>query len=327
MGAMQMENRVQLNCLIHGDYQKFTTDENKACPHCDQEKSQKQQDQAIAKTQAKPSFDTLVVQIPCTEHGTQELKIPKFLQQVAHKCPLCVEENRLKELQPEIKKLIQKTLKKSGIPENNIGQNFSSLDATRSPKQQAITARLVQYIKDLVAAGNSEGAKNILLCGNMGTGKTAYASALLEGVIHRSLVSKAADENDLALKGGLSVLFISEPNLIHAITATWGQNATEKTQDLINRLSSKAILCIDDVGATTTTHTHLLDAYAAIIDERYKRKLPTIMTSNLSHTDIRLAIGARSADRFMEKNRIIVANFDWQGYRNARPGTNEIEMF
>lgn len=327
MGAMQMENRVQLNCLIHGEYQKFTTDENKTCPHCDQKKSQKHQAHAVEKAQVKHSFDITTVQVKCDEHGLQELQVPKFLINVVGKCPLCVEEKRLTDLEPGIKKLIKKTIKKSGIPENNIGMTFSKMDATRSPKQQKITARLVQYIKDLVATGHSTGAKNILLCGNMGTGKTAYASALLEGIIRRSLVSKIADENDLALKGGLSVLFISEPNLIHAITATWGNNATEKTQDLINRLSSKAILCIDDVGATTTTHTHLLDAYAAIIDERYKRKLPTIMTSNLNHEDIRLAIGARSADRFLEKDRIIIANFDWQGYRAGKPGTDEIEMF
>lgn len=327
MGTMQMENRLQLACVLHGAYEKFITDDVKTCPSCSTEKAQIKQNQHMVQSKISQSFEKTVVKIHCDEHGIQKLEVPEFLRKVATKCPVCVEQKRLKKLAPKINALIDHTIQQCGIPQNNIGMAFSTMDATRSPKQQAITARLITYVKDLVAAGQSDGAKNILLSGNMGTGKTAYASAMLEAIIRRSLVSKISDENDLAMKGGLSVLFISEPSLIHAITATWGQGAKEKTQDLINRLSSKSILCIDDVGATTTTHTHLLDAYAAIIDERYKRKLPTIMTSNLNHEDIRLAIGARSADRFMEKNRIIIANFDWKGYRSGQMGTNEIEMF
>jgi hypothetical protein len=32
-----------------------------------------------------------------------------------------------------------------------------------------------------------------------------------------------------------------------------------------------------------------------------KRRLPTIITSNLMHDDLKLAIGARSADRFLKR--------------------------
>lgn len=267
------------------------------------------------------------VSIHCDIHGEIKLNIPKFLADRANKCPVCIEVNRLKELQPKIDAMVDFEIKKAGIPANSLGLMFGTLDATRSPKQQAIVTRLIEYIKDLITKGRSEGAKNILLSGNLGTGKTVYASILLQAITRRAVESEIADENDLAMKGGLSVLFISEPSLINAITATWGNGATEKTQDLINRLSSKSILCIDDVGATTSTPAHLLDAYAAIIDERYKRNLPTIITSNLGHEDIRLAIGTRSADRFMEKNRIIIATFDWNGYRRGELGTDEVEFF
>lgn len=322
-----METRIQLNCLIHGDYEKFTTDQDKSCPHCLKRAVESKQTQAVEKTKIDQSLLIAEVKIDCDKHGIQTLSVPRFLLANAKRCPQCVEAKRLKKLQPKIEKLIESEIKRSGIPVNNMGLSFQALDASRSPRQQKIVTRLIQYIKDMVEAGESDGAKNILLTGNMGTGKTAYASVVLQGIIRRSAKANISDENDIALKGGLSVLFISEPSLIHAITATWGNQATEKTKDLIDRLSTKSILCIDDVGAATNTHPHLLDAYAAIIDERYKRKLPTIMTSNLSHEDIRLAIGARSADRLMEKNRIIIANFDWQGYRGGEMGTDEIEFF
>ena len=102
--------------------------------------------------------------------------------------------------------------------------------------------------------------------------------------------------------------------------------AVEKQHKLIDRLCSVPILCLDDVGTVTTTQTHLLDAYAIIFDERYKRNLPTIITSNMTHDGLRLAVGSRAADRFLENGRVIVANFDWQGYRTSDDGDG-IEFF
>lgn len=324
---MATENKIELKCLIHGDYIKFISDENKQCPHCEQEKEQKKQVKEVADKKLGAMSVIIEVKIPCDEHGVTTLQIPKFLMGKANRCPVCVEEKRQRKILKKANGLIEAEIIKTGIPVNNIGLSFQALDATRSPKQQKIVARLIQYIKDMVAAGESDGAKNVLLTGNMGTGKTAYASVLLQGIIRRGVDTNVNDANDLKLKGGLTALFISEPSLQNEITATWGSNATEKTKDLIHRYATKSILCIDDVGSVTTTHTHLLDAYAAIIDERYKRNLPTIMTSNLTHEDLRLAIGARSADRFMEKNRIIIANFDWKGYRGGDMGTDEVEFF
>lgn len=324
---MATENKIELKCLIHGDYIKFISDENKQCPHCEQEKEQKKQVKEVADKKLDAMSVIIEVKIPCDEHGVTTLQIPKFLMGKANRCPVCVEEKRQRKILKKANGLIEAEIIKTGIPVNNIGLSFQALDATRSPKQQKIVARLIQYIKDMVAAGESDGAKNVLLTGNMGTGKTAYASVLLQGIIRRGVDTNVNDANDLKLKGGLTALFISEPSLQNEITATWGSNATEKTKDLIHRYATKSILCIDDVGSVTTTHTHLLDAYAAIIDERYKRNLPTIMTSNLAHEDLRLAIGARSADRFMEKNRIIIANFDWKGYRGGDMGTDEVEFF
>ncbi len=326
MGA-PMNNKLELKCVLHGPYQKFITDSDKQCPSCEQENAQRKQVQEVSKKKVTTTIQTAEVVISCEVHQKRTtLVVPKFLENAVHECPDCLKDQRKAEIKASSYQLIDREIAETGIPVNDIGMTFEQLDATRNPAQQAIVGRLIQYIKDITKAGISEGAKNILLCGNMGTGKTAYASVLLQGIIKRG-IETVQDANDVKLKGRLSALFISEPALLNAITATWGSNATEKTQDLMNRLSGKSILCIDDVGSVATTHAHLLDAYAAILDERYKRRLPTIMTSNLKHTDLGLAIGARSADRFLEKHRIIIANFTWQGYRRGEMGTDEIEFF
>jgi DNA replication protein DnaC len=109
----------------------------------------------------------------------------------------------------------------------------------RSPKQRLIVGRLIQYVKDLISTGHSEGAKNILLSGNLGTGKTLYASILLQAVLNRALSDGVQDERDIRLKGRLSVQFVSEPNLLNQLTAIWKSN-TDTQKAMIARLAEKA---------------------------------------------------------------------------------------
>lgn len=326
MGVAMNNQKKTLNCLIHGDYVKFITDQNMQCPHCESENERRKEIEAVEKVSLRKTVQVVDVTVNCLDHGLVEFKVPSFMANQQLECPQCVSKKRNEEIQPVVEKVVQEKIRKSGIPVNYLGERFTTLDHSRSHKQQAITKRLIDYVVDMVKVGSSDNAKNILLCGNMGTGKTLYASILLQEVVKRSLVAGIADSRDVKLKGGLSVLFISETTLLNDLTATWKHDSIETSKSLIKRLSKKSILCIDDVGVMTSTNTHLLDLYAAIIDERYKRRLPTIITSNLQHDDLKLAIGARSADRFFEKNRVIVANFDWHGYRTGTVGTSEIEF-
>lgn len=319
-------NSLVLNCVLHGTYQKFESDQDKACPNCRKQIAEAEDIQFLNRFKVTESI-FVEVKIQCEIHGEIKLNAPKLFAHKFEHCPKCIEEKRQGKMKKHVEKYIDQVIKESGLPMNTVGMSFSELDRTKSEKQTRIIERLVVYICDMVKAGHSTGAKNIIFSGNMGTGKSLFASLVLQNIARRSLGEGIKDKNDIFLKAGLGFTFISEQMLISAITASWSDNAVEKTHKLIERLSTKAILCIDDVGTVTNTQTHLLDAYATIIDERYKRNLPTIITSNMSHESLKLAIGARAADRFLEKNKVIVANFDWQGYRTATQGSNEIEIF
>lgn len=324
MGA-DMQTKKTMHCVLHGDYIKFVTDPSMACPHCESENLKKSEEKAIEKQTIQSQSELVEVVMMCDTHGEKRIEVPRFMAKMARHCPDCVGVKRDIELKPLIQQTVNEELKKTGIPENYIGQTFAGLDDMRSPKQRLIVGRLIQYVKDLISTGHSEGAKNILLSGNLGTGKTLYASILLQAVLNRALADGVQDERDIRLKGRLSVKFVSEPNLLNQLTAIWKSN-TDTQKAMIARLAEKSILVIDDVGTISSTNTHLLDLYANLLDERYKRRLPTIITSNLMHDDLKLAIGARSADRFFEKNRVIIANFDWGSYR-AGTSPEEIEMF
>lgn len=328
MGIYQVSaERLDLSCLIHGSYQKFKVEQEKGCPQCLSDLGKKKEADAVGGLNYSAKQLLKDVTVSCQLHGPIVLQVPTFMQSVPHICPHCVKDKRDTKLGPALKAYYKKSVASAGIPENHVGKKFSTIDLTKSDKQQAIANRLIKYVLDVVKAGGCTGAKNILLSGNMGTGKTLFASILMQEVVRRSMAANIHDENDIALKGGLSVQFISEPTLRDEITATWGKSSTDTVQKIVSRYSSKGILCIDDVGLVNNAHSHLLDVYANIIDERYKRCLPTIITSNLTQDDLVHAIGARSVDRFFEKNRIIVANFDWTGYRTAEIGTDEIEVF
>ncbi|OTG87849.1 ATP-binding protein [Acinetobacter sp. ANC 3813] len=319
--------RVIHSCLLHGEYQKFKAESVQGCPKCLSEK-ETEQDRELVKKQSFSGAKMLKkVNVKCDLHKNTVLEVPVFLSDMDIVCPHCVKDKRERKLGPAEKAFYKQAVKSAGIPENHLGKQFSKVDMGRSEKQGLIAARLINYVKDVVKKGDCRNAKNILFSGNMGTGKTLFASILMQEVVRRSMAANIADEADFSLKGGLSVQFLSEPALKDEITASWDKGNTDTVQKIVSRYSAKGILCIDDVGLVSSGHAHLLDVYANIIDERYKRCLPTIITTNLHSDDLVHAIGARSVDRFFEKNRIIVANFDWSGYRTAERGTDEIEVF
>lgn len=320
------KNMRELDCLIHGPYRKFITDESQKCPYCEQSYEREQAAKKLQETsvnQNKRLYELVTVSVDCNEHGTIDVKVPTFLSQSV-KCPICAKNERKNEIKDDLHRAIKNEVLASGVPMMGIDRKYHDLDLSRSEKQVRIVERLKNYIIEITKAGTSKGAKNILFSGNMGTGKTLLASILLQNIVCRSLVDGIEHARDIRFKGGLACFFITEAALKDAIAETWGNNAKETHKQLIERLASKAILCIDDVGVSTLSNT-LLDAYNQLIDERYKRKLPTIFTSNLKHDDLKQAIGARAADRFFEDNRCVVFNFDWQGYRSSNQSA--IEMF
>lgn len=325
-----LKNALTLNhyeCDIHGEYAKFKNEQEQGCPHCLSEAAKKAELETVQKLNFGMSQLIRKVPINCQLHKDVVLEVPALMASNDLECPYCIKDKRESKLGPALKALCKREIERAGIPKNHISQKFSKIDLMKSPKQQAIAQRLIQYVRDSVKQGDFIGAKNILFSGNMGTGKTLFASILMQEVIRRSMAANVHDELDIALKGTLAVQFVSEATLKDEITATWTKGSPDSVKKMISRYSTKGLLCIDDVGLVSSGHTHLLDFYANLIDERYKQCLPTIITSNLTKDDLIHAIGARSVDRFFEKNRIIVANFDWSGYRTAEAGTDEIEMF
>nr|WP_314367223.1 ATP-binding protein [uncultured Acinetobacter sp.] len=317
MGALVINtNMNEHQCTTHGGYLKFKNDPNQSCPYCEKNENSMKTTPFFKKQNTFSNAFT-TVELGCSEHGFKSAQVPtSMVDKIQNTCPKCSSSDEA--LNTAKKLLIDKELAKANVPMNTRSMSYDLMDKSSSPKQHVICETLVEDIKQLIHVRTAKNYRNLFITGNMGTGKTLLASVFLKNIIVRSVFTLTNDPNDVVFENNLRCFFTTESQLIQDIKDTWKDGSQTTTKRIFKKLSSVPILCIDDVGSIESS-THLFEAYTAIIDERYKRNLPTIMTSNVSHADLGKVIGSRSADRFLESDRALVINCDWQGYRQRKP--------
>lgn len=110
-------------------------------------------------------------------------------------------------------------------------------------------------------------AKNqgLLFYGGVGTGKTFAAACIANHLLNRRI----------------PVVMTSFVKLLESM-----QGFSEDDSALIARLNRAKLLIIDDLGAERSTDYALEKVYD-IVDSRYRAKLPIILTTNLSMTELK----------------------------------------
>ena len=109
-----------------------------------------------------------------------------------------------------------------------------------------------------VRKANNDG---LLLWGNVGTGKTFYAGCIANALIEQ----------------GVSVLMTNFAKVLNTMQGMW----SEDKNAFVSSMMKYSLLIIDDFGIERNTEYALEQVYY-VIDERYKSKLPLIVTTNLS---------------------------------------------
>lgn len=132
------------------------------------------------------------------------------------------------------------------------------------------------------------GLESILLWGVPGNGKSHLAAA-----VHNQLRKK-----------GKVVVFVSMPDLLSKIKATFGKGNNETEQQILKALNICDLLIIDDIGAEKTSEW-VQEIIFLIIDNRYRRNKPVMATSNLEPKELAGQIGKRSYDRILEVSQPI----------------------
>ncbi len=189
---------------------------------------------------------------------------------LAHKCEC---------LEPRLSKARSSGMN-SVIPRRYRGVSFDR------PPVTEIEPIVVNAVRDWIDSmdRNLDEGHGLWLMGNTGTGKTTLAM----------LVSKEA------LKRGHSVAIFSLPKLLARIRATFDAQAGEESYaEFFERLCDIDLLHIDDLGAEKQTEWVLEQLYA-LVNERYEREKPILVTTNLDQAELEDQIGERTVSRLVE---------------------------
>jgi len=106
-----------------------------------------------------------------------------------------------------------------------------------------------------------ENNDGLLLWGDVGTGKTFYAACIANALIDQ----------------GVSVLMTNFAKILNKLSGMY----SDDKNTFVEGLMRYSLLIIDDLGIERNTEYALEQVYN-IIDERYKARMPLIVTTNLS---------------------------------------------
>lgn len=155
-------------------------------------------------------------------------------------------------------------------------------------KDDSPTSKPSMDLRRYVKAWDEMKKKNIglLLMGSYGTGKTYYAGAIANEV--RKL-------GDYVLIGTL-------PKLISTMNEDYGRYKSEWE----DKIKTYPLMVIDDLGIERITD-YSYEQIETIIDLRYRSKLPIIVTTNISKTDLANMTDIRQQRVWSRLNEMCVA--------------------
>lgn len=119
----------------------------------------------------------------------------------------------------------------------------------------------------------------LVIYGGFGTGKTHLAAAIVN---YRLSLAEPA-------------VFIVVPDLLDHLRSTFSPSSEVTYDELFETVRNIPLLVLDDLGAQTTTAWAQEKLYQ-IINHRYNRTLPTVITTNLSPDEIEPRLRSRIGD-------------------------------
>lgn len=236
----------------------------------------------------------------CEIHGDFESR--NYLGKIWSKCPACAAESAALEKEAEAAKARearlhawQRKIGQSGIPERFHDRTLDTFVATTDKQRRALAFAQVfaAEFDQVLRIGRSA-----LFVGKPGTGKTHLACGIGLHVMREQ---------------NRTVLFTTVMRAIRRVKDSWSRDSRETESQAIETLVAPDLLILDEVGVQFGSEFErniLFD----VLNERYEKRRPTILMSNLPVQDVTAYLGERVIDRIREDGgeRIV---FDWESHR------------
>lgn len=235
----------------------------------------------------------------CERHG--EYVARNFMGKIWSKCPACVAEYDAEQKAKadaaarEAKlRAWQKRIGNAGIPERFQSRSLDNFEAATDAQRRALTfaREYAQGFEKVIQTGRSA-----LFVGQPGTGKTHLAVGI---GMH-------------LLRKGRPVLFTTVMRAIRRVKDTWAKGSEETESQAIAALVFPDLLILDEVGVQFGSEFEknlLFD----VLNERYEKRRPTLLMSNLPLDQVRAYLGERVFDRMREDGGEYIA-FEWDSHR------------
>ena len=236
----------------------------------------------------------------CATHGPFEAKC--FIGSIWSKCPTCGAETAAREKaereakeRDDRRQAWQRRIGDAGIPERF--QNRSLQSFVAETEQQARALAFAQDYADRFDQALTTG-RSALFIGRPGTGKTHLAVGIGLRIMHRD---------------SRTVLFTTVMRAIRRVKDTWSRESRESETQAIAALVFPDLLILDEIGVQFGSDTERLILFD-VLNERYEKRRPTLLLSNLNIDEVKAYLGERVFDRLREDGGEAIV-FDWASWR------------
>jgi DNA replication protein DnaC len=236
----------------------------------------------------------------CETHGAFEARC--FLGNIWTKCPTCTTERenaeaekaeaakreaRLREWQARIGE--------SGIPERFQDRTLDNFVATTDAQRYAL----------VFAKGYADGfaqvmktGRSAMFIGKPGTGKTHLAAGIGMQVMREQR---------------RAVLFTTVMRAVRRVKDSWSRDSRETEGQAVASMVFPDLLILDEVGVQFGSEFER-NIMFDVLNERYEKRRPVLLLSNLPKEEVAAYLGERIIDRLREDGGKLIP-FTWESHR------------
>lgn len=224
-------------------------------------------------------------------------------------CPHCAFANRpsaqqlhaaemAEELKAQAPERMRKLAIASGMPEHFRTASMKDFSIDHGQHQETTLRAFHAYLKEMDQHVRDQ--MNVMLVGQIGTGKTKLACVAIRK----------------AISLGFSTKYTTARDLVRAITETWGDR-TVRESDALMEFTTPRVLVIDELGIQYGKGHERLILFE-VLNKRKEQHLPTILAGNVTLDEMNGTwLDERAFSRVMEN--CLVLECLWPDYRLRRP--------